>query len=115
MSTHPTGGEPPKEPPPTDPPYTGPAEPTKEPPPPDPPYTGPAEPPKEPPPPDPPATTTAATSNATLERFQAPQAPMSGRVMRTESPSGRTETFPGQEAEFSAPQAPGPSSDTGAP
>ncbi len=97
MSTHPTGGEPPKEPPPTDPPYTGPAGP-----------------PKEPPPPDPPAATTA-TSNATLERFQAPQAPMSGRVMRTESPSGRTEAFPGQEAEFSAPQAPGPSNDTGAP
>ena len=114
MSTHPTGGEPPKEPPPTDPPYTGPAGPPKEPPPPDPPYTGPAGPPKEPPPPDPPATV-AATSNATLERFQAPQAPMSGRVMRTESPSGRTEAFPGQEAEFSAPQAPGPSNDTGAP
>ena len=113
MSTHPTGGEPPKEPPPTDPPYTGPAEPPKEPPN-DGAPSGPAEPPKEPPPADPPATV-AATSNATLERFEAPQAPMSGRVMRADSPSGRTEAFTGQQAEFSAPQAPGPSSDTGAP
>ena len=73
------------------------------------------EPPTAPPPPDPPADTVVATANATMERFQAPQAPAAGRVMRTESSSGRTEAVPGEEVAFSAPQAPGPASETGAP
>ena len=116
MARHPFTGEPPKEPPPTDPPYTGPTGPPKEPPADSAPTgpTGPTEPPKEPPAPDQPATA-AVPFDATFERVEATQAPATGRVMRTESPSGRTEAFTGQEVEFSAPQAPGPAGDTGAP
>lgn len=78
-------------------------------------YPATGEPPEDPPPAADPAVTVAAESTATMEPFDAPQAPASGRTMGTESPSGRTEAMFASEAEFDAPQAPGPAGDNAAP
>ena len=107
MSANPSSVEPPKPPPPDDGLPSGPIEPPKPPPPDDGLPPGPAEP-EKPAPQDEPQVSAAANSTATLEPFDAPQAPFGGKVSRTDSPQGRAEGLPGQDGASEAPQAPGP-------
>jgi hypothetical protein len=107
------------------------ADPPKEPNPPEPPYTGPAPGPKDTPPeaaipapgpppgpkdPEPatPEPTITADAAATWARNDAPQAPSTGRLRGEAAPDGATESIVAFAAGLDAPQAPGPDAATSA-